>query len=632
MGAFLGQTNLSASPHMRKTAGPDLSCQPMGRFSGTYRIALAGLMLFAAGFLLLHGRVAEQSGSWRYTITHDDEYAFWVIADGFAQSPRSDANPFYAEHAGLTNPILSYPTVAIVGTLSGWFDVPVLTLFPLWKVGAPFLAWLAIWLCLSRIWGFREGPSAAISLCVLAGTLLMHGSAQHLLLRFSRPVDMLAPAALWLSCALNPGALRGRTAWGTGIAVAVVLLASPFLAVFCTITTWCAWLWSRRIRTDPMSRRVLTVACLASAFGFVLLLYTMGPTVENQWMSAALGHHDGDLVGANAASILLLGVAIAAVVGRHRRRDIARADVVLLCVLGIEPLAANVHLVMGRGFGFEVHRYYYLVFEVLAVLGWLADTIPVRPPGGRLYRWEVPVVAACTASVLWMVSTPATNFLRLLPRAQPTNAPYDNGLLLLQLLPLLLVLVWLVRRTALSRLSHTMAGPLGCGIFVCLCFVTWPPHQQQVNDSVPFFGAHTWLAEHAAPGEVVMTLPPDYGLYDYAPLYSPAKVYYNPYGLVADSYEREYRKSVYFALYCGILDQPGIPIQASLADRLREFKLDYILAWKGPLNDRWRRQTAPQLPPLKGRVDASVARQLGSLLEVAYQDGDCVLWRVITGH
>jgi hypothetical protein len=129
-----------------------------------------------------------------------------------------------------------------------------------------------------------------------------------------------------------------------------------------------------------------------------------------------------------------------------------------------------------------------------------------------------------------------------------------------------------------------------------------------------------------------MTLPPDYGLYDYAPLYSPAKVYYNPYGLVADSYEREYRKSVYFALYCGILDQPGIPIQASLADRLREFKLDYILAWKGPLNDRWRRQTAPQLPPLKGRVDASVARQLGSLLEVAYQDGDCVLWRVITGH
>ena len=66
-----------------------------------------------------------------------------------------------------------------------------------------------------------------------------------------------------------------------------------------------------------------------------------------------------------------------------------------------------------------------------------------------------------------------------------------------------------------------------CGIFVCLCFVTWPPHQQQANDSVPFFGAHTWLAENAAPGEVVMTLPPDYGLYDYAPLYSPALVYYN---------------------------------------------------------------------------------------------------------
>jgi hypothetical protein len=417
----------------------------MGRFSGTYRIALAGLLLFVVGFLLLHGRVAVQSGSWRYTITHDDEYAFWVIADGFAQSPRSDANPFYAEHAGLTNPILSYPTVAVVGTLSGWLDVSVLTVLPLWKVGAPFLAWLAIWLCLSRIWGFREGPSAVISLCVLAGTLLMHGSAQHLLLRFPRPVDSLAPAALWLSCALNPGALRGRTAWGTGVAVAVVLLASPFLAVFCTITTWCAWLWS-------LSRRVLTLACVASASGLLLLLYTMHRAADNQWMSAALGDYDGDLVGANAASILLLGVAIAAVIGRHRGRNIARADVVLLCVLVAEPLAANVHLVMGQGFGFEVHRYYYLVFEVLAVLAWLADWVPVRPPGGRLYRWEVPTVAACTAFVLWMMNTPATNFVRLLPREQPTNAPYDNGLLLLQLLPLLPVLVWLVRRTALSRL------------------------------------------------------------------------------------------------------------------------------------------------------------------------------------
>lgn len=129
-----------------------------------------------------------------------------------------------------------------------------------------------------------------------------------------------------------------------------------------------------------------------------------------------------------------------------------------------------------------------------------------------------------------------------------------------------------------------------------------------------------------------MTLPPDYGLYDYVPLYSTAKVYYNHYGSrwVADPYEREYRKSIYFALYCGILDQPGVPIQASLADRLREFRLDYILAWKGPLNDRWRQQTAPQLPPLEGRVDASVARQLGPFLEVAYQDSTSVLWRVRT--
>ena len=132
----------------------------MTRLSRTLRIAAAGLMLFITGYLLLHGRVAQEAGSWRYTITHDDEYAFWVIADGFGESPRSDANPFYTEHSGRTNSILSYPTVALVGALSGWLEVPALTFLPIWKVGAPFLTWLGIWLCLTHIWGIREGPAA----------------------------------------------------------------------------------------------------------------------------------------------------------------------------------------------------------------------------------------------------------------------------------------------------------------------------------------------------------------------------------------------------------------------------------------------------------------------------------------
>tara|TARA_B100001964_G_scaffold244641_1_gene327083 strand:- start:1334 stop:3145 length:1812 start_codon:yes stop_codon:yes gene_type:complete len=602
----------------------------MGRFSQTYRIALAGLFLFVLGFLLLHGRVAQQSGSWRYTVTHDDEYAFWVIADGAGESPRSDANPFYAEHAGETNPLLSYPTVILVGTIGGWLGVPVLTLLPLWKVGAPFLAWLVIWQCLVRIWGCREGPAAATSLCVLCGTMLLHGSAQHMLLRFSRPIDTLAASAVWLSCALNPRVLKGKTQGLTALAAAVVLLASPFHAVFCTITTWCAWLWSRWRRQDPDAGRVLWLASLASAVGLTLMLGLMHQAADNRWMQDALAF-DAGVEGGSWLSVLLLVAAIFAVLIRHRGQSLTRSDMSLLCILAVEPLAANVQIILGQGYGVAIHRYYFLIFELLALIAWLADAVPKRQHGERWRPWEVPVVTVAVACVLWMVSFPETNFLRLLPRAGWPTAPYDNSRLLLQLWPVLFVLIWLVRRTPLQR-SPAAVGPMLAAVFVCFCFATFPPQLPKANHSVPFHGAHTWLAEHAESAEVLLTVPPEYGLYDYAPLYCPVKLYYNPYASrwVRDEYEREYRKSIYFSLYCGVLDQPGVPIPESLEVRLSEFSLDYILAWKGPLNDRWRRQTAPQLPPLAGQLDASIERQLGPFLQVEYEDDRCVLWRVVT--
>ncbi|MDA0335255.1 MAG: hypothetical protein O2782_08840 [bacterium] len=293
------------------------------------------------------------------------------------------------------------------------------------------------------------------------------------------------------------------------------------------------------------------------------------------------------------------------------------------------PLAASVEPLLGRGFGIAVHRYYYLVFEVLAVVAWLSDTIPVRNPHDQLKRWELPLVTVSTGVSVWMIATPATNFLRLLPRSQPTNADYDNSLLLLQLILLLPVIVWCARRTPLARARPAAIGPIGVGLFACCCFAAAPVQLQSANRSMPFIGAHEWLAAHAETGDVALTLPPEYGLYDYIPLYSRAKLYYNPYAsrLVSDHYEREYRKSVYFALYCGVLDQP-VPISAPLAERLREFRLDYVLAWKGPLNDRWRQQVAPQLPPLQGPVDVSVRRQLAPLAEVVFEDDTCVLLRL----
>ena len=106
------------------------------------RYSVCALLVFTAGFLLFHGREAAHSGSWDYTITHDDEYIYWAIARGSMAAPASDANPFYHEERNLTNPIPSYLTVTAAGRLAAVLDIQVLALLPLWKIPLPFSLWV----------------------------------------------------------------------------------------------------------------------------------------------------------------------------------------------------------------------------------------------------------------------------------------------------------------------------------------------------------------------------------------------------------------------------------------------------------------------------------------------------------
>jgi hypothetical protein len=586
----------------------------------TLAIAAGGLVVFLVGFLLLHGPLTKESGAWTKTITHDDEYAFWVIADGAARTPPSDANPFYAEAAGVSNPWISYPTVVAAGRLARWLDVPVLALLPVWKVGAPFALWLALWFVLWRCHGVARLPAAAVALVVLAGTLVLAGHAQHLATRFSRPLDGLVPATLWLGLVTRPAPLRGRSVLVAGLSAAGVLLLSPYLAAFATLTTGLLWLQRR----DAASRPLLGLAVASSVAGLAMMAVLMAGAGENRWMSAALGF-DGSHAGGRFWFGLALGLgAIAAVVLRRRHVGPRPSDAVLLSVLAIEPASALVEPLLGQGYGFALHRYYYLAFEVLAMLYWLVDRehgAPTKP--------STNAVASLAAIAVGLSLHPTTSIFRGIHRA-PGNSDLDNGHLLLVLAPILFVVVQIGRRMS-AHAAWKRAAPAVAVSFALLCFANGPRQLTTAHEELPFSGAHNWLADHAQAGEAVLTLPPDYGLYDYAPLVSDVTVYYNHYAsrLTADDYEREYRKSIYFSLYCGVLDQPGVPIPVSLDERLREFRLDYILASKGELEDRWRRQVAPQLPPLAGRVDRSVRRQLGERLHTVYEDDESVLWRVV---
>lgn len=158
-----------------------------------WSLALGVFLLFAMGFFVFYGKESVNSGSWRYVISHDDEYLYWAMAKAVGQTPRSDGNAFFAEERGRSNPYLTNVTAITLGLVAETLGIPAIAAFPLWKIGMPFLSWLSMWMCLAILWRKPPAESAVVSLSVLLITLFIHGSAQFPFFRFPRPDD-----AIWL--------------------------------------------------------------------------------------------------------------------------------------------------------------------------------------------------------------------------------------------------------------------------------------------------------------------------------------------------------------------------------------------------------------------------------------------------
>ena len=193
---------------------------------------LLALLLFGAGFLLFHGREAVHSGSWDYIITHADEYIYWAIARGSMDAPAADANPFYPEERLTGNPLPAYLTVTAAGKVAATLSVGVLSLLPAWKILMPFSLWLALFLCLVRLWAREPGESAALATVVLLSTLFMHGAAQFTLFRFPRPGDGLGLVLLWLSLLVHADKMTARRYGGAMLATGLVTMAlTPYFTI-----------------------------------------------------------------------------------------------------------------------------------------------------------------------------------------------------------------------------------------------------------------------------------------------------------------------------------------------------------------------------------------------------------------
>ena len=129
-------------------------------------VLLFVLFLFTAGFFIQYGREAHASGSWKYVITHLDDYAYWSFAQASARAPEKGPNPFFYEDRDSFH-LIPYPVTKVIGFLARLLNVNVLFFFPFWHIGAPFLVWLSLFYSARHFWKLTQAfkRSASIDQC-----------------------------------------------------------------------------------------------------------------------------------------------------------------------------------------------------------------------------------------------------------------------------------------------------------------------------------------------------------------------------------------------------------------------------------------------------------------------------------
>jgi len=576
-------------------------------------------LVFVVGFFLFYGREAVSSGSWKYIITHDDEYIYWMIARGAADTPRSDANPFYYEERGRTNPIPAYPTVSAAGYLAKMAGVPVLALLPPWKIFMPFFLWLTMFICLVKLWDYPPLPSAAVSMAVLLVTLFLHGGAQFTLFRFPRPMDGLWLTVIWLSLVANPRKLERRN----GAAVVAVgigaLVVSPYFAILGMWVLICQSLWELlvlRDRTTGFGHLKSFAVLLCLCLGYLLLIFSR--LDESKWVRLVLSVGDRESRYVDLTSLCLFGVVCLGVFLARRisGKGTSRLDRLTLAVFAVEPLAANAQLLLGRDYQMSIHRYYFFVIEMACLVGWTVEKLPTlvdRPSFRRFDLWIAGLLVAGEAAFL---ARPELNYFRYLPRTLASHFVFDNSLLLLGLLPVVCLSAWSAFRfLPVGRLVRKL--PVAVSLFAAMALLGFslrPSQLRQYNQDLPFDGAYAWLNENAQKHEVVLTAPPVRCVVDYAPLYTDLKCYANPAGqrLSEDRKATEYRWFFYVSLMQGLLGTSSEG-KEDLRKKIEVFRLDYILVSSpDPYEERIREQLEP-------------------FLREVYRDDRCLLWRVEVG-
>lgn len=577
---------------------------------------LSVFVFFCAGFGIFFGREAASSGSWKYIITHLDGFQYWGMADGASETPSSEANPFYYEERGAANSF-AYPFVSLAGKAARLFGVSVLTFLPLWQIGMPFLIWLIATRAISR---FFEKDFLRVGLFVLALmvlTLYLRGAASFIFFRFSRPADglfLMIPWLAWLARRFEARDNRFSLLRWTPVLLVwfhPVYLLPGLLILVCELL----FTLRTRQRGNGLVPQFFIILGALGLYG----LYVYFRSGENNWLlqhisidrNHALEHSMSGTHYSRMPDLLSLCFWTAAASWVLMRRNLKPLglDILFLGLLAVDPVLANVQILLGANYQAELHRYYFLFPQMLILFYWIGRESFSLP------AWVSGILGACgLAAAAAMTRSASWNFLLLFPIDTPFFFSFNQTRLLCGLTGIAFAVSAIIRFFISKRVLA--APPLFAVILIAgLAGYALRPSEMRVsNYAYPFEGSHAWLNQNAVPGDVVLNLSPARRWnQDYLIFYTGLRNYYHPYFGHVHARDKEaniYRSTFYNLLLLGKLDSIPIGDSRTLKEKLTRLRLNYILT---------------DLPsPFIMRVE----NELEGYLERVYEDERSLLWRV----
>ncbi len=594
-----------------------------------WAVIFFAFILFTVAFLGLYQRHASISGSWKFLINDRDDYQFWSITKGTTHTPTDDGNPYYFEEKGRTN-TLPYTSPQIIGTLAKIFGIPVLSFFPVWHIGLPFISWLVMTLALCRFWKYSFMKSAVITLAVMAVLLNLRSTAQGSFYRYSRPGDALCFLFFWLSYVFNPVKSRLLQA-GTLVSVFITTAMNPMIALMGCLATTQELLWQKWVsKNEEKARLLMLVFAAAFVSGLLYTGYVALHFSKNPWWFTMFAN-EKKFVGQMADTMrrqyvrpewpsIVWFCALCAALGwsRFKQKCWTAFDRLIFLVFFMRLFFSNLQLLFSANFQMAQHVYYFIPIEFFCLLAWLNEKMPAVARSPFFLKTEKFLFPAVGFAAFAVLFTPVSFFIWNLNFLDPSNyRVIDEAVLYFSMTPMIVFILAAccrfesIKRELLNRktLACFIAGALISGYWA------YPIPNRPYLQNFPFARAYAWLNENAQKDEVVLSAPHNRTFTDYLILYTDLKTFISPYGEYMSKRKQNpnniFRFTLYTNLLYGSLDKVQFQDLKTKEEKLSHLKLNYVLL---------ERDTP---------FAENVQRELSGYVKQVYGDQRCLLYKIV---